>query len=90
MPSASEPRRKQDEAGEIFGVVLDFFGEDDAVVVVGGAAAGDGSGDFVTAREDFADATGSVFGGDALVVWMLREETFALGECHRMRGDGFD
>ncbi len=81
---------QQDEAREIFGVVLDFFGEDDAVVVIGGAAAGDRGGDFVAAAEDFADAAGGVFGGDALEERMLREEAFALRERHGMRRDGFD
>ena len=47
---------QQDEAREIFGVVLDFFGQDDAFVVVGGAASGDGGGDFVATAEDLAQA----------------------------------
>ena len=81
---------QEDEAREIFGVVLDFFGEDDAAVVVGGATARDCGGNFVAADEDFADAAGGVFGGDALEVRMLREETFALRERHRMRRDGLD
>ena len=57
---------QQDETREIFGVVLDFFGEDHTVVVIGGAASGDCGGDFVAAAEDFADTAGGVFGGDAL------------------------
>ncbi len=78
---------QEDETREIFGVVLDFFGEDDAAVMVGGAAAGDGGGYFIAATENFADATSGVFGGDALEEWMLREEAFALRERHRMRRD---
>lgn len=81
---------EEDEAREIFGVVLDFFGEDDAAIVVGGATAGDCGGDFVTAAENFADAAGGVFGGDALEERVLREEALALRECHGMRRDGFD
>ena len=81
---------QEDEAREIFGVVLDFFGEDDAVVVVGGAASGDRGGDFVAAAEDFADAAGGVFGGNALEERMLREEAFALRERHGMRRDGLN
>ena len=81
---------QQDEAREIFGVVLDFFGEDYAAVVIGGAASGDCGGDCVAAAEDFADAAGGVFGGDALEERMLREEAFALRERHGMRRDGFD
>lgn len=82
-------RTKQDKASEIFGVVLDIGGEDDAAVVFGGAAAGDGRGSFVAAGEDFADAAGGVFGGNALEVRMRDEEMFALGEGHGMGGDRF-
>lgn len=81
---------QQDEARKIFGVVLDVFGQDDAVVVVGGAASGDGGGDFVAAAEDFADAAGGVFGGDAPEERMLSKEAFALRQRHGMRRDGLD
>ena|SRR5580704_10986906 len=80
---------KQEKAGEIFGVVLDVGGEDDATVVFGGTAAGDGGGSFVAAGEDFADAAGGVFGGNAFEMRMGDEEMFALGESHGMGGDGF-
>src|ERR1700722_7434108 len=76
---------KQNETREIFGVVLDFFGEDHAAIEVGGASAGNRGGDFVAASENFADAAGGVFGGDALVERILCEETFALRERHRVR-----
>ena len=56
---------EEEEAREIFGVVLNVGGEDDGSIVFGGAAAGDGGGRFVAACEDFADAAGGVFGGDA-------------------------
>ena len=82
-------RSQQHKTSEIFGVVLDFGGEDDAAVVFGGAAAGDGGGSFVAAGEDFADAAGSVFSGDALEMRVSDEEMFTLGESHGMRGDGF-
>ena len=81
---------EQDEAREIFGVVLDIFGEDHAVIVIGGAASSDCGGDFVAAGEDFADAAGGVFSGDALVERILCEEAFALRERHRMGRDGLD
>jgi hypothetical protein len=81
---------EEDEASEIFGVVLKAGGENDAVVVFGGAAAGDGCGSFVAAGEGFADAAGGVFGGDALEMRMCDEESFALREGHGMRGDGAD
>jgi len=81
---------EQDEAGEIFWVVLDVGGEDNAGVMFGGAAAGDGCGRFVAASEGFANAAGGVFGGDALEVRMCGEETFALRESHGMRGHGAD
>ena len=76
------------KAGEIFCIVLEIGGEDYAGVVFGGAAAGDGGGRFVTASEDFADAAGGVFGGDAFDVGMGEEEAFALREGHGMRSDG--
>ena len=69
---------EQEKAGEIFGIVLDASEENDATVMFGGAAASDGGGAFVTAREGFADAAGGVFGGDALEVRMRYEETLAL------------
>ena len=81
---------EQDEAREIFGVVLNFFSEDHALVVFGGATAGDRGGNCVATPEDLADAAGRIFGGDALEQRMLREEAFALRERHGMRGDGFD
>jgi hypothetical protein len=81
---------QEDEAREIFGVVLDFFGEDDAAVVVGGATAGDCGRNCVAARENFADAAGGVFGGDALKVAVLLEEMLALGESHGVRRNGCD
>ena len=81
---------EQNEAREIFGVVLNFFGKDDAVIVIGGATAGDGGGNFVAATEDFADAASGIFGGDAFEERMLGEKAFTLRERHRMRGDGLD
>jgi len=69
---------EEDKAGEVLGVVLDGGGQDDAAVVFGSAAAGDGCGSFITAGEDFSDAAGSVFGRDALEAGMGDEETFAL------------
>ena len=56
----------------------------------GGAAAGDGSGSFVAAGEDFADAAGSVFGWNALEARVSHKKAFALRESHGMRGDGTD
>lgn len=56
---------EKEEAGEIFGVVLNVGGEDDGGVVFGGAAASDGGGGFVAPGEDFADAARGIFGGDA-------------------------
>jgi hypothetical protein len=78
---------KEDEPGEIFSVVLDVGGEDDAAVVFGGAATGDGCVGFVAAGKSLAHAAGSVFGGNALEVRMRREETFALSESHGMTRD---
>lgn len=72
-------RTQQDEAGEIFWVVLDVGGQDDAGVVFGGAAACDGGARFVAAGQGFADAACGVFGGDALEVRMHGEKALALG-----------
>jgi hypothetical protein len=81
---------QQDETREIFGVVLDFFGEDHAAVVICGTAAGDSGRNFVATAKDFAHAAGGIFGRDALVERMLREEALALRERHGMRRDGLD
>jgi hypothetical protein len=84
---------EQDEAGEIFGVVLDVGGEDDAGVVFGGAAAGYSCGSFFAAGQGLADAASGVFCGDALEVRMRGEETFALCQGHGMggyRADGIE
>jgi len=72
-------RTKEKEASEIFSIVLDVGGKDDAGVVFGGASAGDGGGGFVAAGQDLANATGGVFGGDTFEVGMRGEETFTLG-----------
>jgi hypothetical protein len=56
---------QKNKACEIFRVVLDIGGEDDAAVVFGGATSGDGGSGLVTTGENFADAASSVFGGDA-------------------------
>lgn len=55
---------------------------------MGGAASGDGGGGFVATGEDFTDATGSVFGGDALEMRMRDEKAFTLGEGHGVTRDG--
>ena len=81
---------QQDETREIFGVVLDFFGEDHAAVVICGTAAGDSGRNFVATAKDFAHAAGGVFGRDAFEQRMLREEALALRERHGMRRDGLD
>jgi len=81
---------QQDKASEILGVILDVVGENDAAVVFGGAAACDGGGCFITTGEDFADAAGGVFCGNAFEMRMGDEKTFALGESHGMRGNGTD
>jgi hypothetical protein len=81
---------EQNEAGEIFGVVLDGCGEDDAVVVIGGALTGDGSVGLLLAGKGFAHAAGGVFRGQAFPLGMLVEKLFALREGHGMGGDGAD
>ncbi len=79
---------EEKEAREIFGIVLDVGGEDDTCIVFRGAATGDGCGRFVGPGQDFADAAGGVFGGDALEVGMRGKEALALGQGHGMRGHG--
>lgn len=58
------------------------------MIMLGGAAPGNGSSGFIAAREHFADAAGSVFRGNAFPVGMRGEETFALRERHGVRGHG--
>ncbi len=79
---------QQDEAGEILGVVLDACGENDAAVMLSGAAAGDGRAAFVTARKRFADAACRVFGRHTLQVWVRCEEALALSQGHGVRSHG--
>ena len=79
---------EQNEASEVFGIVVNVFGEDDAAVDGGSAARGDACERFVAAGDDFADATGGVFRRDALQIGMREEEFFALCKRDGMRGDG--
>ncbi len=72
-------RAEQEEAGEIFGVVLDAGKKDDSAVVLCGPAGGDGGAGFVAVGEGFANASGGVFRGDAFEVRVGYEETLALG-----------
>ena len=81
-------RHEQNETREIFRIVVNVFGENDAAVDGGGAAGGDSGKRFVAAGDDFADAAGGVFGGDAFQAGMGEEKFFALRERDGMRGDG--
>lgn len=81
-------RKKQDEAGEVLGVILNRFAEDDGAVMSGGAASGDGGVRFISTLHHLANAAGSIFGGDALESGMGHEEAFALGESHGMGSNG--
>lgn len=58
-------RDKQDEASEIFGIVVNVFGKDYAAIDGGCTMGGDSGEGFFTARNDFADAASSVFRRDA-------------------------
>src|SRR5207245_10476905 len=53
--------KEKNEAGEIFGVVLEVLSKNHAMVIHCRAAPGDGGARFISAREHFADAAGSVF-----------------------------
>ena len=79
---------EQEEAGEIFGVVLDIRSEDDARVVFRGAAPGDTCAALITAVDGFAHASGGVFGGNALEMRMCGEEALALSQRHGVRSHG--
>ncbi len=81
-------RNEQNEAREIFGIVVNVFGEDGAAVDRGSAARGDTRERFVTAGDDFADATRGVFRRNALQIGMREEEFFALCKRDGMGGDG--
>jgi hypothetical protein len=80
-------RKKKHKTSEILGVVLDALGENHGVVMLGGAARGDGGTGFVAPSKHFADTARCIFRGDALPLRMGGEETLALSESHRMRGD---
>jgi len=77
-------RDKKNKTGKVLRIVLDGFGEDNAAVVSGGAAAGDAGGGFVSAREDFANASSGVLCGDALEMRVRDKELLALCESHGM------
>lgn len=81
-------RNEKHEPGEVFRVVLNAFGKNHAVIVVGGGAARDGRRGFVAARQNFSHASRGVFGRHTLEIRMSDEELFTLREGHRMRGDG--
>src|SRR5256885_4257323 len=81
-------RNEQNEAREVFGIVVDVFGEGGAAVDRGSAARGDTRERFIAARDDFADTAGGVFRGNALQIGMREEEFFALCKRDGMRGDG--
>jgi len=55
--------------------------------MLGGAASSDAGGGFVAAGDDFSDAAGCVFRGDAFEIRMREKELLALGESHGMRSD---
>ena len=83
-------RTQQNKAGEILGVVLDVISEDDAAIVFGGAAAGDGRATPIAAGERFAHAASCIFRRHAFDARVGEEETFALSKSHGMRGYGTD
>ena len=58
-------RNEKNKAREIFGIVLNSFGENDAAVVFGSAASSDACERLVSARESVANAASGVFGGNA-------------------------
>ena len=81
-------RNEQNEAREVFGIVVNVFGEDDAALDRGSAARGDTRERFVAAGDDFADAAGGVFRRNALQIGVREEEFFALCKRDGMGGDG--
>ncbi len=78
---------EQEKTGEIFVVVLDSLGENDAAIMFGGAASGDARATFVAARDRFAHASGRVFRGNTLQVRMGRKKALALGQSHGVGSD---
>ena len=78
---------EQNEASEVFGIVVNVFGEDGAAVDGGSAVRGDARERFVTTGDDFADATGGVFRRNALQIGMREEEFFALCKRDGVGGD---
>ena len=83
-------RHQKNETREIFGVVLDAFGKNQAVIMFRGAAPGDGSAGSISGRNHLADAAGGVLGGNAFPLRMGGEKTLALRQGHGMRSHGTD
>ncbi len=81
-------REQENEAGEIFGVVLEVLGKNHTMVIHCRAAPGDGGARFISAREHFADTAGSIFRRHALQSWMGGEKVLALREGHGMGSYG--
>ncbi len=81
-------RNQEDKAREIFGIVLDAFGENHTLIMLGCASPGDRRAGFVSARQDFTNAAGGIFGGNASPLRVSGEKTLALRQRHGMGGDG--
>lgn len=62
-----------------------MFAQDRATVYCRRASPGDCGTLGVSTLDHPGDASGGIFGGNALDMWMLGEETLTLGERDRMR-----
>src|SRR5437762_11516402 len=65
-------RHEKNKTREVFGVVLNAFGENHAMIMFSGAARGDGGARVVSCGNSFADAPGRVLGWHSLPFGMPR------------------
>src|SRR5207248_9470901 len=79
-------RHEKNKTREVLGIVLNAFGENHAMIMLSGAARGNGGARLVSGGNSFADAPGGVLGGHTLPFGMGRKKALALRQRHWMRG----
>jgi len=82
-------RKQEHEAREILCVVLDALGKNHAVIVLGGAASGDGAQD-LSPRDSASRTLPRCLPPERASIRVSGEKTLALRQGHRMGRDGAD